>query len=111
MFESFNKVKDIVSFNILRVVRDSRTYVGQETFFGHLNPRYHVIKILDYQGQFGDEIPELTKWCKENNCIYGWDTILDIPEYELTDRRQIKLHLFIATIDDNAYTLMKLKWS
>jgi hypothetical protein len=115
IFKPLNEIKEIVSFNILRLARDSRIYVGQESFFGHLNPRYHVFKILDYDTrffcQFGSKLPELTKWCKENNCIYGWDTILCDPRFDLTDRRQIKIHLFIATLDDDAYTLIKLRWS
>lgn len=58
------------------------------------------------------EIPEITSWCIENDCIYGW--VLQM----YNSNGGVKYHtygkvytLFIATNNNDSYTLAKLTWS
>jgi hypothetical protein len=101
---------NITVYYVLRIFRDRKIYLGHDSIFQKLNPRYHIFKFPILQSNalanFQSEIPELTKWCKENKCIYGWTTEIHRSEY-----LEINTYLFIATVYDNSYTLIKLRWA
>jgi hypothetical protein len=88
-----------------------RCYTGVSNYYATYDTLYRYVTILDKCEQSVERcgfIPELTEWCVENNCIYGWSSIIT------TDRNQISYSndykLFIATKDLDTYTTIKLTW-
>jgi hypothetical protein len=110
-----------IAYYWVRTFRDRKVYLGHQNIiyvnhnsvFEKLNYRYRIFKFstLRNLGKLGEnsEISELTKWCKENNCVYGWATETFQPDFDMTNTI-VNTYLFIATLSDDTYTLIKLTW-
>lgn len=88
-------------------------FAGSYFILAGLDRRYKFLFMTDRTAPFLPscvEIPEITSWCIENDCIYGWALHIHNSNGAVIFNNDDGYTLFIATNKENSYILAKLTW-
>jgi hypothetical protein len=99
----------VAQFNI----SNGRCFTGAKDMYNCYDTVYKFVCILDHREEFlfcCTTIPEITEWCLENNCIYGWARIISTMDHLMVGNGKDDFKLFIAAKTRENYALAKLTW-
>jgi len=102
-----------------------RTYLGsigqwhvdqiamKRYYLVHIENTRQFNTLMSSNEKLDGTITELSKWCSDNDCSYGWDRAFyreGTESWESTDSFIGMQHLFLIARDEQTATLAKLVW-